>query len=124
MPAYEWQDSRRDRRRSPRPGIPPSCRASHDIFEGSRGEAAGAAVDGVPCMVGQAAGLANPRLISKTMAPRKIQKKKLLLVDDDPSVREALANVLVGEDYEVVPAGDGVEALDLAARMPLDLVLL
>jgi DNA-binding response OmpR family regulator len=58
------------------------------------------------------------------MAPRKLVKKKLLLVDDDPSVREALANVLIGEGYEVVQAGDGVEALELASKIPLDLVLL
>jgi DNA-binding response OmpR family regulator len=51
-------------------------------------------------------------------------KKRLLLVDDDPSVREALANVLIGEDYEVVPAVDGLEAIDLASRTEMDLVLL
>jgi DNA-binding response OmpR family regulator len=51
-------------------------------------------------------------------------KKTLLLVDDDPAVRESLANVLVGEGYQVVPASIGVVALDIAGKMPLDLVLL
>lgn len=51
-------------------------------------------------------------------------KKRLLLVDDDPGVREALANVLTGEDYDVVPATNGLEAIDLAGRMEMDLVLL
>lgn len=68
--------------------------------------------------------LLSSRNGSKIMAQRKIPKKRLLLVDDDPSVREALENLLVSEGYEVVPAGDGVEALELAAKMPFDLVLL
>jgi len=60
----------------------------------------------------------------QTMAPRKLEKNRLLLVDDDPSVRESLENVLIGEGYDVVPAGDGVEAIELAGKVPLDLVLL
>lgn len=51
-------------------------------------------------------------------------KKRLLLVDDDSGVREALANVLTGENYEVVPATNGIEAIDLASRTEMDLVLL
>ena len=51
-------------------------------------------------------------------------KKKLLLVDDDPTVRESLADLLTDEGYEVTPASNGVEALDLAANMPVHLVLL
>jgi DNA-binding response OmpR family regulator len=58
------------------------------------------------------------------MAPRKLAKSRLLLVDDDPSVREALENVLIGEGYEVIPACDVIEAAELAAKLPLDLVLL
>lgn len=58
------------------------------------------------------------------MAQRKLTKKNLLLVDDDLSVRDSLANVLLGEGYEVIPAGDGVEALEIAGKQPLDLVLL
>ena len=51
-------------------------------------------------------------------------KKRLLLVDDDPAVRESLANVLVGENYEVVPATNGLEAIEIASKIALDLVLL
>ena len=50
--------------------------------------------------------------------------KHLLLVDDDPSVREMIGRVLVGEGYHVLTAANGLEAIDLAATKPLDLVLL
>lgn len=36
---------------------------------------------------------------------------KVLLVEDDPSVRELLRVLLKGEGYEIVEAGDGNEAL-------------
>jgi len=51
-------------------------------------------------------------------------KNKVLLVDDDPTVRDALANVLCGEGYEVVSAANGVEAIELAQQGSMDLVLL
>jgi DNA-binding response OmpR family regulator len=50
--------------------------------------------------------------------------KRILLVDDDPTVRESLKEVLVGEGYCVIPAENGQEALDLAARLPVDLAVL
>ena len=48
----------------------------------------------------------------------------LLLVDDDPGVRDSLGGVLVSEGYVVVPAEDGQRAIDLARTNPVDLVLL
>ena len=48
----------------------------------------------------------------------------LLLVDDDPGIRRMLARVLRDEDYTVVLAENGLEALDKIARHPADLVLL
>jgi len=50
--------------------------------------------------------------------------KRILLVDDDPTVRDSLQDLLVGESYGVIPAANGAEALALAARWPVDLVLL
>jgi CheY-like chemotaxis protein len=38
-------------------------------------------------------------------------KPRILIVEDDASVREALAAFLEGEGYSVVEAGDGAEAL-------------
>ena len=43
-------------------------------------------------------------------------KSKVLLVDDDPAVRDAVANVLMGEGYDVVAAANGVEAIELAQQ--------
>jgi len=50
--------------------------------------------------------------------------KTILLVDDDPAVRHMLSRLLSEEHYHVVPAMNGVEALDLAQTDPIDLVLL
>ncbi len=51
-------------------------------------------------------------------------KKWILLVDDDPSVREMLTRVLAGEGYGVRAAANGAEALDVVAASHCDLVLL
>jgi len=51
-------------------------------------------------------------------------KKRVLLVDDDPAIREAVGSVLTGERYEVTSVGDGQEALEVAANRSVDLVLL
>jgi two-component system KDP operon response regulator KdpE len=50
-------------------------------------------------------------------------KARILLVDDDSSVREMLMRVLVGEGYLVLPAASGVEGLQIAAATQADLVL-
>jgi len=50
--------------------------------------------------------------------------KRILLVDDDPTVRDSLNGVLAAEGYFVIPAENGQQALDLASQSPVDLVLL
>ena len=50
--------------------------------------------------------------------------KRILLVDDDPTVRDSLNDVLVAEGYFVIPVENGQQALDLANPLPVDLVLL
>lgn len=48
----------------------------------------------------------------------------VLLVDDEPAVRNLFALALRREGYHVVEAGNGVEALDAAGQLPqLDLVV-
>lgn len=49
---------------------------------------------------------------------------KLLLVEDDQTLRETLVYNLTREGYEVTEAGTGVLALDLARAIKPDLVLL
>jgi two-component system, OmpR family, KDP operon response regulator KdpE len=49
---------------------------------------------------------------------------KILVVDDEPQIREAIQRSLVARGYAVELAGDGAEALDLAAASPPDLVVL
>ena len=51
-------------------------------------------------------------------------KHRILLVDDDPGVRRMLLRVLEEEDYAVVPAADGLEAVESATNSAPDLVLL
>lgn len=50
--------------------------------------------------------------------------KRILLVDDDQGVREALAQALSSEHFRVVRAADGQEALERFFEGYVDLVLL
>ena len=50
--------------------------------------------------------------------------KRILLVDDDPTVRDSLNDVLVSEGYIVISGENGQQALELAASSSVDLVLL
>ena len=50
--------------------------------------------------------------------------KRILLVDDDSTVRDSLNDVLQSEGYLVIPAENGQQALDLAGKASVDLVLL
>ncbi len=52
------------------------------------------------------------------------RRSQILVVDDDTSVREMLARVLNGEGYLVSTAADGTSALEIAAAIKIDLVLL
>jgi DNA-binding response OmpR family regulator len=49
---------------------------------------------------------------------------RILLVDDDPILREFAVVHLSSETAEVQTAADGAEALDMIARAPVDVVLL
>jgi len=50
--------------------------------------------------------------------------KKVLVVDDDTSVRDSMKKVLQGAGYEVLLAADGREALDRFEAGHVDLLLL
>ena len=53
-----------------------------------------------------------------------INKKRLLIVEDEPEIRELLKNYLTHEGFDVVLAEDGVEAIALFAKGSYDLVIL
>jgi DNA-binding NtrC family response regulator len=47
----------------------------------------------------------------------------ILLVDDEERYREHIARVLTKAGYEVLEAGDGIEALSLLEKSQIDLVI-
>jgi len=48
---------------------------------------------------------------------------RVLVIDDDPSVRDMIREVLEGEGHEISVAEDGVAGSLLFQRMPFDLVI-
>jgi two-component system response regulator (stage 0 sporulation protein F) len=50
--------------------------------------------------------------------------KRLLIVDDDPSIRYMLSRILYDEGYEALSAANGREGLKTAVAYEVDLVLL
>ena len=67
----------------------------------------------------------HPTHARATQRPRPSRPHKcILLVDDDPTVRDSLNDVLTEEDYFVIAAENGQQALELASTWPVDLVLL
>jgi CheY-like chemotaxis protein len=57
--------------------------------------------------------------------PVPVRKRRhILIVDDDPDMRDLLADILVDEGYSVNHAGDGAEALEALDSTPTDAVLL
>ena len=54
----------------------------------------------------------------------RTEDKTILVVDDEPNVREYLATILVDAGFNVVTAGDGVEALEIIKKSPPDFISL
>ncbi len=52
------------------------------------------------------------------------EDKTILVVDDEPNVREYLATVLQDAGFNVVTAGDGAEALEIIRESPPDFISL
>jgi PleD family two-component response regulator len=51
-------------------------------------------------------------------------KKKILVIEDDNSIRKALKNKLLEEDFNVMEAVNGLQGLELALSRKPDLILL
>jgi len=63
-------------------------------------------------------------MVSEPSAQRKQGVGRVLVVDDDPDILDALGEILELEGYEVQRARNGREALQQLAHAPPDLVLL
>src|SRR5256885_2299324 len=50
--------------------------------------------------------------------------RRILLVDDMPITREPLAKILAYEGYDVLAAGNGLEAIETLRDHPIELLLL
>lgn len=49
--------------------------------------------------------------------------RRILIVDDEPEIREEMAEYLAGKGYRVIVAGDGPEGLAKFRAEPCDLVI-
>ena len=54
----------------------------------------------------------------------RVEKKNILVVDDDREIVRAIALNLEGEGYTVFKAYDGMEALDLAMTKDIHLIII
>jgi two-component system response regulator MprA len=62
--------------------------------------------------------------VRSDQAPPAPTRRRLLVVDDDPDVRESLERALRHAGYAVTTAVHGADALDSLARSPVDLIVL
>jgi CheY-like chemotaxis protein len=58
------------------------------------------------------------------MDRKKVSGRRILVVEDDPTVRDSIALLLRIDRHRVTEAGNGKEALALLSRQPFDLVVL
>jgi CheY-like chemotaxis protein len=57
------------------------------------------------------------------MPPEAPKTKKLLVAEDNPSVREFIVRSLRGADRQIVDVADGQQALDILARQKIDVLI-
>ena len=50
-------------------------------------------------------------------------KKKILIVDDEKSTRSLLKYILLSDDFDLIEAEDGKEALELLKKQKIDLMI-
>jgi DNA-binding response OmpR family regulator len=54
----------------------------------------------------------------------RIPGKRILIVDDNKSIRATVADYVSGKGYEVIQAVDGIQGLDRALSTPVDVIIL
>lgn len=77
-----------------------------------------------PKRIAAGAGSVVGKEVSMTHSVANPVKKRILVADDDPGMRLALAIRLRANNYEVTCAGDGLSVVDEARRHTPDLILL
>ncbi|MGA9527778.1 MAG: response regulator [Terriglobales bacterium] len=60
----------------------------------------------------------------RQLSLKPVHRSKIMIVDDDPAIRQALNLRLRANNYEIVSASDGYSALALAQKERPDLILL
>jgi DNA-binding response OmpR family regulator len=66
----------------------------------------------------------DPRYDKRSAKATKMQTKRILLVDDEHSIREGLSKILSAENYQVVVAENGQQAIAAHGDGRIDLLLL
>lgn len=49
--------------------------------------------------------------------------KRILIVDDNLMMRKLIRNIFIDHDYDIEEAEDGIEGLEIARRLDIDLVI-
>lgn len=53
-----------------------------------------------------------------------MKNQTILVIDDDPSIQNLLEIYLINEGFQVIKAGDGLEALDILTKAKVQLIIL
>ena len=67
--------------------------------------------------------LRSGQRLTSHLAPLPAQRRTLLLVDDEPNILTALKRLFRPAGYQVLTAASGLEALELLATRPVDVIL-
>jgi PAS domain S-box-containing protein len=62
--------------------------------------------------------------VEQDSTPEMVRNMRILVVDDNPAALDILSTMCHALGMEVIPASDGVEALDRLADVPVDIVLM
>ena len=67
--------------------------------------------------------LRNGQRMTSHLAPQPVRQRTLLLVDDEPNILAALRRLFRPAGYQLLTAGSGLDALELLATHPVDVIL-
>lgn len=68
--------------------------------------------------------MSNDKIMMKANTQDKNPEARILIVDDDPNIRNSCKSIFQKEGYETHTANDGLEALEKTAENPYDIVIL